>query len=493
MSDYFNVQTATAEPEASSMIETFRAIGYSIETAIADIVDNSISAGAKNVWIDYVWKGSGTTLSILDDGRGMNNEHLIQAMRPGSKNPLEERSKDDLGRFGMGLKTASFSQSRKFSVFSKAKDFKPVFWSWDLDYVNQQQKWHLIRFNPNSKDWLEKLELMEKGTCIVWWDLDRITKDVAEENEEAKSKFLSIMDVVKSHLSLVFHRYLDDGLNIFFRDRLVKSWDPFMLGIDGLQSKPEINLEAGAIKVKGFILPHRSKLSADQYNYGKGPKDSWTAHQGFYIYRNRRLLVAGDWLGLFKKEVHYDLCRIKIDLPNRFDDAWQIDIKKSIASPPSIYKEQIFSLAKEVRNQAIEVYRHKGKVLKRKLAPDDFFPLWEEKTRHGKRFYSINRAHPLLKELYSNAGNLKRDIEKAVQFIEETVPVPLITLQESESERPHGQPFEGVDHNAIKDTMKELFKGFVASGLSIQIAKAKILNIEPFNFYPEYLDFVSNE
>ncbi len=255
MSDYFNVQTATAEPEASSMIETFRAIGYSIETAIADIVDNSISAGAKNVWIDYVWKGSGTTLSILDDGRGMNNEHLIQAMRPGSKNPLEERSKDDLGRFGMGLKTASFSQSRKFSVFSKAKDFKPVFWSWDLDYVNQQQKWNLIRFNPNSKDWLEKLELMEKGTCVVWWDLDRITKDVAEENEEAKSKFLSIMDVVKSHLSLVFHRYLDDGLNIFFRDRLVKSWDPFMLGIDGLQSKPEINLEVAQLKLKDLYCP----------------------------------------------------------------------------------------------------------------------------------------------------------------------------------------------------------------------------------------------
>ena len=103
------------------MIETFRAIGYSIETAIADIIDNSITAGAKNIWIDYDWKGSNTTLSILDDGTGMNNEQLIQAMRPGSKNPLDERNRDDLGRFGLGLKTASFSQSRKFTVFSKAK------------------------------------------------------------------------------------------------------------------------------------------------------------------------------------------------------------------------------------------------------------------------------------------------------------------------------------------------------------------------------------
>ena len=122
MIDYTNIPSTSAEPEASSMIETFRAIGYSIETAIADIIDNSITAGAKNIWIDYDWKGSNTTLSILDDGTGMNNEQLIQAMRPGSKNPLEERNQDDLGRFGLGLKSAPFSQSRKFTVSAKAKD-----------------------------------------------------------------------------------------------------------------------------------------------------------------------------------------------------------------------------------------------------------------------------------------------------------------------------------------------------------------------------------
>ncbi len=116
MINYTNIPSTSAEPEASAMIETFRAIGYSIETAIADIIDNSITAGAKNIWIDYDWKGSNTTFSILDDGTGMNNDLLIQAMRPGSKNPLDERNRDDLGRFGLGLKTASFSQTRKFTV-----------------------------------------------------------------------------------------------------------------------------------------------------------------------------------------------------------------------------------------------------------------------------------------------------------------------------------------------------------------------------------------
>lgn len=493
MIDYSSIESTSAEPEASSMIETFRAIGYSIETAIADIIDNSITAGAKNIWVDYDWKGPNTTLSILDDGYGMNNEQLIQAMRPGSKNPLDDRSIDDLGRFGLGLKTASFSQTRKFTVVSKALDYKPIFWSWDLDYVNREKAWKLIRYIPNQDKWFEKIESVNTGTCVIWWDLDRLTKDTSEESEEAKSKFLAIMDSVKSHLSMVFHRYMDEGLKIYFRDRLVKQWDPFMIGIDGLQTKPETRLEGGSIKIKGFVLPHRSKLSPEQYNEGKGPKDSWTAHQGFYVYRNRRLLVAGDWLGLFKREVHYDLCRIQIDLPNNFDDHWQIDIKKSIARPPSIYREQILALAKDVRNQAVEVYRHKGKVLKRKLASDEYFPFWEERTRHGKRFYKINRNHPLLSDLLTQSGDLKKEIEKVIQFIEETIPVPLITLQESENEKPHGQPFEGVDHKAIKETMQTLFNGFVSNGISLKNAKARILNTEPFNFYPEYIEFLTNE
>jgi anti-sigma regulatory factor (Ser/Thr protein kinase) len=164
MIDYSNIQSTSAEPEASSMIETFRAIGYSIKTAIADIIDNSITAGAKNVWIDYDWKGSSSTLSILDDGMGMNNEQLIQAMRPGSKNPLDERSSDDLGRFGLGLKTASFSQSRKFTVVSKLANYKPVYWSWDLDYVNQEKAWKLIRYVPEEAKWLEKVETVNTGT-----------------------------------------------------------------------------------------------------------------------------------------------------------------------------------------------------------------------------------------------------------------------------------------------------------------------------------------
>jgi hypothetical protein len=483
--DYSKVETTTAEPDASSMIETFRAIGYSVETAIADIVDNSITANAKNIWVDYDWRGPGTILSILDDGYGMNNEELIQAMRPGSRNPLDIRDIDDLGRFGLGLKTASFSQTRKFSVISKRIDCNVYLWSWDLDYVNKSQSWKLINYCPEESNFIDKVGQLTSGTCVIWWDLDRITKDTKEDSEDSKDKFLETMDRVKSHLSMVFHKFIEGGINIFFNCREIKPWDPFMIGIDGLQAHPDAKFHDGKINIKGFILPHRSKLSYEEYNYGKGPKDSWTEHQGFYVYR---LLVAGDWLGLFKKEVHYDLCRIRIDLPNTVDEDWQIDIKKSIARPPLKYKDQITSVAKYVRTQAVEVYRHKGKILKRKLSSEGYSPFWEERARHGKRFYKLNRKHPLLSELLAKSNDLKGEIEKILQFIEETVPVPLITLQENENEKPHGQPFEGADHEAIRNIMKAMYHNLIMSGKTDEQAKSRILNIEPFNFFPEYME-----
>ena len=133
--DYSNLQKAEATPEAASMIETFRAIGYNLETAIADIIDNSISAKAKNIYINRIWRGDKSIITIKDDGLGMTSEEIIQAMRPGAQNPLSERSETDLGRFGLGLKTASFSQCRKLSVLSKRYETSAAFWTWDLDYV----------------------------------------------------------------------------------------------------------------------------------------------------------------------------------------------------------------------------------------------------------------------------------------------------------------------------------------------------------------------
>ena len=177
--DYNSLQKASAEPMASSMIETFRAIGYSLEIAVADIIDNSVSADAKNIWIERIWRGGKSIITIKDDGKGMSGDEIITAMRPGSRNPLESRSSKDLGRFGLGLKTASFSQCRKLTVMSKKADYSPVFWTWDLDYVAETNKWELIKWIP--EEFTNALDDVETGTIVIWSDLDRVINNKVSE------------------------------------------------------------------------------------------------------------------------------------------------------------------------------------------------------------------------------------------------------------------------------------------------------------------------
>lgn len=488
MADYSKYKTTSAEPEASSMIETFRAIGYSIQAAIADIIDNSISAGAKQIWIDFDWEGSDTWLAIKDNGCGMNNEELIQAMRPGSKNPNDERTSKDLGRFGLGLKTASFSQCRRLCVVSKKSDAKPVYWTWDLDFVNEKGKWDLVQYLPEK--FHNSLEELSSGTIVIWNDLDRLVKHVNENDQAALAKFLQIMEQVKKHLAMVFHRFIENNrIKIFFQQREIDAWDPFLIDDTATQKFPEEPLHNNRVRLRGFVLPHKSKLTEEEFRKAEGPK-GWNEQQGFYIYRNERLLLAGDWLGMFRKEEHYKLARIMLDLPNNLDSEWQIDIKKSVARPPLALRDQLKAYATKVRSQAVEVYRHKGRVLQRRYTSVQFQPVWHEKLRHGKRFYQINREHPLVSTLLNSANGSHPELASLLKFIEETVPVPLITIKESEQPELQGQPFEETDQEPVRKAMKQMYERLLSEGRSDDQAKSIILNIEPFNLFPQFIEYL---
>jgi len=486
MPDYKQYQTTSAEPEASSMIETFRAIGYSIQAAVADIIDNAVSAGAKNIWIDFAWKGANTWLSIKDDGCGMNNKELIQAMRPGSRNPAEERNSKDLGRFGLGLKTASFSQCRRLSVLSKKVKSSDVFWTWDLDYVNQTGKWELVQYLP--KEFLKDLKDLTSGTVVIWNELDRLVKNLHEESTTAHDRFLQTMEQVKRHLSMVFHRFIESKkITIWFKGKKTEAWNPFLPDHSATQKLPEDPAHKNKVKVRGFVLPHKSKLTAEEFKKAEGPK-GWNEQQGFYIYRNERMLLAGDWLGMFRKEEHYKLARIQIDLPNSLDEEWQIDIKKSVARPPLVLRDQLKAYASRVRAQAVEVYRHKGKVLQRKYATIEFQPVWHEKLRHGKRYYEINREHPLVSAALQSGRKADTGLNQLLQLIEETVPVPLISIRESEQPELQGSPYDGISHTAVLQMMKLLYRSLIAQKKTDEQARSMILNIEPFNNFPQYID-----
>lgn len=489
MIDYSKYQTTSAVPEASSMIETFRAIGYNIETAIADIVDNSISAKAKNIWINFEWKGSKTWLSIKDDGTGMNDAELVQAMRPGSKNPLQERNQKDLGRFGLGLKTASFSQARKLTVISKKADYNSVYWTWDLDFVNKTGNWDLIKYLPDENLQTEISE-MTTGTIVSWNDIDRVVKDFSQDDSKAEFKFYQTMEQVKNHLAMVFHKFIEQSkINIFFQDKKVIAWNPFLSNEKATQEFPPEKIQNGKVKIEGFVLPHKSKISEETYKNAEGVK-GWNEQQGFYIYRNERLLLAGDWLGLFRKEEHYKLARIQIELPNTLDESWQIDIKKSIARPPLVFREQIKAYALKVRQRAVEVYRHKGKSVKQ-IAGQKFVPLWIDHKRGDKWFYRINRESPILTKIKEQA---KKDSDKAIEmllrFIEETIPSKSIYIKESEEPEFQGIPFEATNHDIIRETMKLLYSTYLSQGMEEEKAKAIIFNTEPFNLYTEFIDLL---
>jgi len=484
--DYSKYQTASAIPEASSMIETFRAIGYNIETAVADIIDNSISAGAKNVWVSLDWLGSDSWLAVKDDGSGMNDKELIQALRPGSKNPLSDRSSNDLGRFGLGLKTASFSQARKLSVISKKENFASAYWTWDLDFVKQTGKWDLIKYLPDKK-FEREISKLKSGTIVIWNDIDRVVKDFKQEDNKTLDAFLTVMMRVKNHLSMVFHRFIEQNIiNIFFQEEKIIAWNPFLQNEPTTQIFPKEKIQNGSVEIEGFVLPHKSKISERQYRISEGAK-GWNEQQGFYIYRNERLLVAGDWLGLFRKEEHYKLTRIQIDLPNTLDAEWQIDIKKSVASPPLIFREQIKAYALKVRAQAVEVYRHKGKNVK-PYKGQKFVPLWIDHKRGDKWFYKINREHPLLEKIKNHANkNPEKAIDSLLKFIEETIPTKSIFIKESEQPEAQGKPFEGIKHDEIRTLMKTIFDSLITQGKSIEESKAVLVNLEPFNHYPEYI------
>ena len=487
MIDYSKYDTTPAIPEASSMIETFRAIGYSLEAAVADIIDNSISASAKNIYVNFDWKGEDTWISVKDDGVGMSNDELVQAMRPGSKNPLDDRGSKDLGRFGLGLKTASFSQCRKLSVISKKEGYNSVFWTWDLDFVNQTGNWNLIKYLPDEEKFIREIGELKSGSIVIWNDIDRLVKNFQKNDSLAFEKFLQIMLQVKKHLAMVFHRFIEGArIKIHFQDRLVEPWNPFLPTETATQGFPDEPLCNGKVIVKGYVLPHKSKITEDKFRDAEGPK-GWNAQQGFYIYRNERMLLAGDWLGMFRQEEHYKLARLEISLPNSLDAEWQIDIKKSIARPPLILRDQLKAYASKVRAQAVEAYRHRGKNLK-PYPGQKFIPLWLDHKRGDKWFYKINRDHPLIEKIKLQAkDNSDKAIETLIKFIEETIPVKSIYIKEAEESEAQGKPFEGIKHDEVWTLMKNIFDSLVDQGKTNEEAKSVIINLDPFNLYPEYI------
>jgi hypothetical protein len=479
-------------PEPAALIESLRAFGYTTETAIADLVDNSITAGARNIWVDFDWATSDSTVSISDDGSGMTEDELIEAMRPGSRSPLEERDRRDLGRFGLGLKTASFSQCRRTTVMSFTRKAARAGWCWDLDLVGETHEWRLVPVDWAERTTADRLTASKSGTVVLWEKLDRILGSDDEDASEvdAHKRFLGLARSVKEHLSVTYHRFMVGRKKVTFHvnGSKVESWDPFVSGMAGLQRlEPEqLPFQGELIKIQPYVLPHRSRFTDEEFaRAGLGGR--WNDLQGFFVYRNDRLLVAGDYLGLpFQKEEHYKLVRIAVDLPNTLDEHWQIDVRKSMAHPPGPLRRDLRRIATAARSKASEVYRYRGKALTRK-ASQGIEQTWSQGLRRGKITYSLNRSHPLVADFLSSlAPGQRRQANTVLKLVEETVPIPLIAINTSERDEEQALPYEGNELD-LRKAAEGLYKTFISQGLKRADALARLGATDPFNLFPEII------
>jgi hypothetical protein len=490
MEELEQYQAEYAVPNPKSTINSYRSFGYNLSTSIADIVDNSISANSKRIDILFNWDGSKSSISILDNGNGMSISELITAMTPGSKNPDDLREQSDLGRFGMGLKTASFSQCKRLTVISK-KNLEINHRCWDIDYINRTNKWALLNYVSN-KELINILDQHNTGTLVYWENLDRIVGDSGSDNEAVKSAFYSELVVVSNHLSLVFHKYIEQKkIAITINGNILQAWNPFLLD---LIPKPEMGPTepiSEGVTVTYYILPHMSRISQEAYQKSGGPL-GWFNQQGFYIYRGDRLLVAGDWLGLEKKRDYSKLARIEVNFTNDNDFNWNLDIKKSVAYPPLELRKDLIRIARTATFKSAKIYNWRSqKILTELTGEVKIQKTWyDEVNRDGIKKYKINRSHPLIKEILLLDNN-KNLIKEAFKIIEDNIPIDLILYNQNEDPSFHeSEKFNEIPNDHIVTIAIELYNMNISQGVPSDFAKQQIMSSSPFNLYPIILDYL---
>lgn len=487
-------KTRNVPPRAGALLESMRGLGYTTGSALADIVDNSISAGASIIEVQFTWLGIDSRVSVLDDGSGMSDRELESAMRLGDKNPLTARNISDLGRFGMGLKTASFSQCRRLTVAS-ARDGKVSCLRWDLDALANAPDAGWVLFEgtaDGSEAVVETLAAEKTGTIVVWELLDRVVTSGFTLDD-----FNQLIERVEAHLAMVFHRMLEGAIPdivLKINGRQVRPWDPFLIGHPAKAWESPVArtvTASGDVSVECHVLPYKDRLTKKEYEVSGGPA-GWSAQQGFYVYRNRRLLVAGGWLGLgsgkgWTRDESLRLARIQLDLPNTADADWRIDIRKSTARPPVSLRPWLTRLAEETRDRARRVFVHRGTpgILS---GEKPIGQAWRsERLRDGMR-YRIDQDHPAIASVLDRAGELMPAIKAMLSVIEATVPIQRIWLDTAEQKEPPRNRYEGAPSAEVKEVAGVLFDDMVSrKGMSEDSAKRILLSIDPFQNFPSVI------
>lgn len=458
------------------LIESMRDIGYSLETALADIVDNSITAGATDIQIFQLLRSEGPLIAIVDDGRGMTEEELLEAMRPGSRSPLDKRAPADLGRFGLGLKTASFSQCRRVTVATRCKGQTSAA-IWDLDFVAAENKW-LVQVPGDAAALPFVDRLGESGTVVLWENIDRVA-----DGAQAAADLVRQMDEARGHLELIFHRYLTGErdlrkISIRFNERPLVPFDPFHSSHPATTVEPLapeiIRIGSQQVTIQTYTLPHHRKVTPDQWERYAG-RAGYLKNQGFYVYRERRLIIHGTWFGLARQTELTKLARVRVDMPNGLDVDWKIDVKKASAQPPFQVKERLRRIIERIGATSKRTYTFRG----RTLVTDSRLPVWLRVQERDAISYRVNPDHPVLANFRSRLPEeLRTEFTKVTELFGASLPMDALfaDLGATPDQVESGTLSEEALLHAVTMTMTRLLE----TGVERENAVAMLRVTEPF-------------
>ena len=410
-------------PVAPMLMQSLRAVGYTTPAALADLVDNSIAADARAVAIRFALTPE-PFVAIVDDGHGMEEGTLVASMRFGSRDPRDARTGMDLGRFGLGLKTASLSQCRRVVVASLCNGQISLA-SWDLDECERRASWWLGRPDRSAipTELLDLLLAQGQGTAVIWQNLDRLGTTGGSDPHRAIEMAI---DDAADHLAMVFHRFLageiGGGLEITINNRPLPRLDPFLEGHARGQvlHAEAFTIDGQKVTVSPFVLPFPSRLKPAELDLAGGRESLKTGH-GFYVYRGGRLVVPGGWFRIVPSDELIRLARVRVDVPVELDHIWKVDIRKTVVEPPPALRPHLKRIVGDVTLRSRRVYTHKGNP----KSDAERIPLWRRhELRDGAASWQVNREHPAVGALRKQGA----DIDGLLRLLEATLPVHDIHL-----------------------------------------------------------------
>ena len=453
----------------TNLLDVLGNAGYSLQAAIADIIDNSITNKAKNIWVDMHYAGDASRIIIRDDGNGMSLEKLKQASTPAFRDMNEGRDLNDLGRFSIGLNSASKSMCEHLMIQSKIAGQCSNTVS--LDYEKMKcEGWKCYVINE-KEDYIKN----DSGTAIIW---NRLKQNVLGQSKE---DFYEKIAMVETHISHVFGDYIGDGLNIYIAgDNLVKAWDPFYL--DNIKTSLILDrrekYKNSYVDIKVYILPPYNNLNSREQVYMRGY--GLTEQQGFYIYRNKRLIKEGGWLGLGELSISnkYDYARIRIDIDNSLDKYFNPNFLKSDINIPNDLKELFYNIAVMARKESNKSFNYmKAPTLIKSVKKNNLIPVWNCKNTKDGILININEAHPIIKSLLEPLKD--SDKKRLFKLLAKNIPIGEISRS--------GVSKEQNTYSNIEKEMNDMFDRLKEDGLSDEEIMKKMVSCEPFCLSDDYI------